>query len=216
MLELKDVSYCIADRRIIENISFSVNKGEAIAVTGPSGSGKSTLLRIVADLISPTEGTIYFKGQPYENYKPEDLRMHISYLPQSVELFGETIADNMAFPSIARKQNFDIDRAKTLLASVGLKKYKLTDSVHHMSGGEKQRVTLARQLMYTPDILLLDEATSALDSKNSLQIEKLIFDMVKQGTSVLWITHNEAQSRRYFNRQIVIQNGELHKEVSHS
>ena len=71
MLDVKNVSYCIDDQRILDHVSFRVDQGEAIAVVGPSGSGKSTLLRIVADLISPTEGTIQFKNELYETYEPE-------------------------------------------------------------------------------------------------------------------------------------------------
>ncbi|MCS4486661.1 ABC transporter ATP-binding protein [Staphylococcus americanisciuri] len=216
MLELKNVGYCIDDKRVIDAISLSVARGEAIAVTGPSGSGKSTLLRMIGDLISPTEGEIYFKGKRYDAYKPEALRLQVSYLSQSIELFGETIADNLAFPSIVRKDTFNQEQAKTLMAKVGLHQYHLSDSIHRMSGGEKQRVTIARQLMYRPDVLLLDEATSALDDENSVRIEKIIFDIVKKGTAVLWITHNDAQSHRYFDRRIVIKNGRLVEECDKS
>lgn len=212
MLELKNVGYCMDDRRILQDISLSINRGEAVAVIGPSGSGKSTLLRLIGDLISPTEGTIYFEGKPYETYTPETLRLRVSYLSQSIELFGTTIADNLAFPALVRKDTFDEARAKMLMAAVGLQHYKLSDSVQRMSGGEKQRVTIARQLMYRPDILLLDEATSALDHENSEHVEQLIFDIVAQGTTVLWITHDDAQSHRHFDRRIVIQNGVLCKE----
>lgn len=118
----------------------------------------------------------------------------------------------LLFPSLARQETFDKARAKALLEAVGLKKYKLNARVQHMSGGEQQRVTIARQLMYRPELLLLDEATSALDDKNSQSIEKLIFEMVEAGTAVLWITHNTAQSHRHFQRIITIHNGELVKE----
>lgn len=212
MLELKNVSYRTTHRRILENINCRIEKGEAVAVVGPSGSGKSTLLRVIADLLSPTEGDIYFKGQAYAQYQPEKLRQYISYLPQSVDLFGETIRDNLAFPSQVRQDAFDKAKAKKLMAQVGLKNYKLTHKVQNMSGGEKQRVTIARQLMYTPDLLMLDEATSALDEKNSRQIEKLVFDLVQEGMSVLWITHDTAQSQRQFHRTIEVRNGTIAKE----
>lgn len=212
MLDLKNVSYHVDDQRILNQINFNVKKGEAIAFVGASGSGKSTLLRVIADLISPTEGDILFKGHSYQAYEPEILRRRVSYLPQRLELFGETIYDNLAFPSLARQDTFDKARAKALLEAVGLKKYKLNARVQHMSGGEQQRVTIARQLMYQPEVLLLDEATSALDDKNSQAIEKLIFEMVKTGTAVLWITHNIEQSHRHFHRIMTIHNGELVKE----
>ncbi|PCF82814.1 ABC transporter ATP-binding protein [Staphylococcus delphini] len=213
MLELTNVSYESGERKILYNISCHIDKGEAVAVVGPSGSGKSTLLRLIADLMSPTSGNIEFKGQPYAHYSPEILRQHISYLPQSVELFGETIQDNLAFPAKVRQVSFNKSKAKKLLEKVGLKKYKLSDKVQHMSGGEKQRITIARQLMFTPDILMLDEATSALDDKSSRQIEKLVFDLVQEGMSVLWITHNDAQSQRQFHRKMEIRDGTLTREA---
>ncbi|QHW36527.1 ATP-binding cassette domain-containing protein [Staphylococcus ursi] len=213
MLELTNVSYESGERKILHNISYHMEKGEAVAVVGPSGSGKSTLLRLIADLMSPTSGNIEFKGKPYAHYSPEILRQHISYLPQSVELFGETIQDNLAFPAKVRQVSFNKSKANTLLEKVGLKKYKLSDKVQHMSGGEKQRITIARQLMFTPDILMLDEATSALDDKSSRQIEKLVFDLVQEGMSVLWITHNDAQSQRQFHRKMEIRNGMLTREA---
>lgn len=214
MLELKNISYEFDKQPIIQDLSMSVQKGEAIAVTGPSGSGKSTLLRLIADLISPTKGTLYFNHQPYDTYTPEVLRIRVSYLSQSIALFGETIADNLSFPSIVRKEHFDKQRAQELLEAVGLGHYQLSDRVQRMSGGEKQRITIARQLMYQPDVLLLDEATSALDHQNSIRVEQLIFDYVAKGTTVLWITHDDEQSHRHFDRQVVIKNGVLHKEVA--
>lgn len=213
MLELTNVSYQTGERQILHNVSCRIEAGEAVAVVGPSGSGKSTLLRLIADLISPTSGEIQFKDQPYESYSPETLRQHISYLPQSVELFGETIQDNLAFPAKVRQVSFNKSKAKSMLEKVGLKKYKLSDPVQHMSGGEKQRITIARQLMFTPDLLMLDEATSALDDKSSRQIEKLVFDLVQEGMSVLWITHNDAQSQRQFHRKMEIRNGALTREA---
>lgn len=213
MLNLNNVSYHVEDQRILNQINLNVKQGEAIAVVGASGSGKSTLLRIIADLISPTEGNILFKGHAYKDYTPESLRQRVSYLPQRLELFGDTIQDNLAFPALARQESFDKKRAKMLLEAVGLKKYKLNASVQRMSGGEQQRVTIARQLMYQPELLLLDEATSALDDKNSRLIEQLIFNMVKEGTSVLWITHNTAQSKRKFHRIVTLHNGEIDQEA---
>ncbi|ARJ51475.1 ABC transporter ATP-binding protein [Staphylococcus lutrae] len=212
MLELTNVSYQIAQRHILKQVNIHVESGEAIAVVGPSGSGKSTLLKVIADLLSPTEGDLCFKGKSYDQYKPEMLRQHISYLPQSVTLLSGTIRDNLAFPAQVRREPFDKAKAKSLMAKVGLKKYRLSDKVQNMSGGEKQRITIVRQLMFTPDLLMLDEATSALDDKNSRQIEKLVFDLVEKGMSVLWITHNTDQSQRQFHRKIEIQHGSIAKE----
>lgn len=98
MLELRNVSYQVDNRQIINNINLKIEAGETIAIVGPSGSGKSTLLRLMNNLISPTEGELYFNNQVYEDISPEKLRMEVSYLLQESDLFESTIGDNLAFP----------------------------------------------------------------------------------------------------------------------
>jgi putative ABC transport system ATP-binding protein len=212
LLQIKDVSYIADDRTIIDDLSFTVNKGETIAVIGPSGSGKSTLFRLMSNLISPTKGSITLNGTPYEQINPEQLRMEVSYLLQQSDLFEPTIGLNLSFPARVRNEKFDKKRAKQLLKRVGMGHYNLDASVNHLSGGERQRITIARQLMYIPQILLLDEATSALDAKNRETIEKMIFDLAKDGVTIMWITHNDDQSMRNFSKRIKIVNGKIESE----
>lgn len=212
LLQIEDVSYRVDDRTIIDDISFTVNKGETIAVIGPSGSGKSTLFRLMSNLISPTKGTITLNGTPYEQLNPEELRMEVSYLLQQSDLFEPTIGLNLSFPARVRNEKFDKTRAKNLLKHVGLGHYDLNASVEHLSGGERQRITIARQLMYIPQILLLDEATSALDAKNRDVIENMIFDLANDGVTIMWITHNDDQSMRNFSKRIKIVNGKIESE----
>ncbi|HDI7479486.1 TPA: ATP-binding cassette domain-containing protein [Staphylococcus aureus] len=198
LLEIKDLVYEASDRVILNHINLKVDKGETIAIIGPSGSGKSTFQKLICNLISPTSGTLYFKGKPYDDYEPEILRRHISYLMQQSDLFGETIEDNMIFPSLARNDKFDKKRAK-----------QLSSKIEHMSGGERQRIAIARQLMYTPDILLLDESTSALDINNKEKIENIIFKLADQGVAIMWITHSDDQSMRHFQKRITIVDGQI-------
>ena len=189
MLELNHVSYKIDKRTIIDDISLTVNPGEAISVLGPSGSGKSTLFRLMSNLLSPTEGTITLYGHPFEDIDPETLRMEVSFLLQQSDLFG-----------------------RKLLKKVGLGHYKLNTLVQHLPGGERQRITIARQLMYIPKVLLLDEATSALDVHNKENIETFIFELVQRGLAVVWITHDDQQSTRHFDKQWCIVDGKLQSE----
>ena len=194
LLEIKDLVYKASDRIILDHISLKVDKGESIAIIGPSGSGKSTFQKQICNLFSPTSGELYFKGKPYNDYDPEELRQRISYLMQQSDLFGETIEDNMIFPSLARN---------------GLGHYQLSSEVENMSGGERQRIAIARQLMYTPDILLLDESTSALDVNNKEKIENIIFKLADQGVAIMWITHSDDQSMRHFQKRITIVDGQI-------
>lgn len=213
ILELKDVCYKVDKRLIIDHIDLTVKDGEKIAVVGPSGSGKSTLFHLLNNLISPTDGELFYKGKAYKNYQPESLRRQISYMPQSTELFDTTIGENLAFPALARNDKFDSARAKKLLASFGLGDYKLDTNVEFLSGGERQRICLARQLMYIPDVLLLDEATSALDADNTEKAEDAIFSLAKdEGVSVMWITHSYDQSMSNFDRRIDIVDGKINKD----
>ena len=96
------------------------------------------------NLISPTDGKLFYKGKPYKDFKPEALRRQISYMPQSTELFDSTIGENLAFPALARNDKFDSERAKKLLSNFGLGDYKLDTHVEFLSGGERQRICLAR------------------------------------------------------------------------
>ncbi|MEX2948933.1 ATP-binding cassette domain-containing protein [Staphylococcus warneri] len=211
LLEIEHLTYEADHRTILKDINFKVDKGDTIAIIGPSGSGKSTLLKQLNHLIEPTSGTLYLNGKPYHDYTPESIRMKVSYLMQQSEMIGTTIEDNMKFPSEARNQAFDKDKALNLLEKVGLGDYDLSAETEHMSGGEKQRITIARQLMFDPEVLLLDESTSALDTHNKERVEDIIFKMAQGGTAILWITHSDDQSMRHFQKRMTIIDGEIDK-----
>lgn len=212
LLEVKHLTYKADQRTILNNINFKLDQGETVAVVGPSGSGKSTFLKQLNNLISPTEGELLFKGKPYDEYRPEELRSKISYMMQQSELFGRTVGDNMAFPALTHYDQFDEDKANDLLNKVGLSNYSLDSKIEHMSGGERQRIAIARQLMYQPEILLLDESTSALDTQNKEKIEDIIFKLADEGVAILWITHSNDQSMRNFQRRITIKDGQITNE----
>ncbi|EHJ08175.1 ABC transporter ATP-binding protein [Staphylococcus simiae] len=218
LLEIKDLVYQAEDRTILDKMNLQIDKGETIAIVGPSGSGKSTLQKQICNLISPTSGELYFKGKAFSDYNPEELRRHISYLMQNSFLFGQTIGDNLKFPSIARNDSFDEQRAKQLIKDVGLSHYDLDSEIEHMSGGERQRITIARQLMYIPDLLLLDESTSALDVHNKEIIEDIIFKLATdKDVAIMWITHSDDQSMRHFQKLMTIVDGKISKveELKH-
>lgn len=211
LLEIEHLTYEADHRTILKDINFKVDKGDTIAIIGPSGSGKSTLLKQLNHLIEPTLDTLYLNGKPYHDYTPESIRMKVSYLMQQSEMIGTTIEDNMKFPSEARNQAFDKDKALNLLEKVCLGDYDLSAEIEHMSGGEKQRITIARQLMFEPEVLLLDESTSALDTHNKERVEDIIFKMAEEGIAILWITHSDDQSMRHFQKRMTIIDGEIAK-----
>lgn len=191
ILEVRKMSYTVDNEEILKNITFSVSEGEFITIKGPSGSGKSTLLLIIGSLLNPTSGDIFYNGKPLTGYDLPEYRKEVSYTFQNASLFGETVADNLKFPYEIRNEPFDRERAIALLNKVKLSESYLTRKITALSGGEKQRVALIRNVLFTPRILLLDEVTSALDAENREVISKAIANLnQEENVTVLWITHN--------------------------
>lgn len=192
LLKIDDIGYSIDSKTILEHVQFELKLGEFKLITGPSGCGKSTLLKIVASLLPPTSGTILFDGRDYASISPEEYRQQVSYCTQTPSLFGNTVYDNLFFPYKIRKLNFD--KAKILhdLNYFSLPESILEKGINELSGGEKQRVSLIRNLQFLPKVLLLDEITSALDEANKVKVNELIHQYTtQQGIAVLWVTHDQ-------------------------
>lgn len=166
-----------------------------LAITGPSGSGKSTLLKYLAQLQSPnlkTDGEYLFKGQNVMDLDPIKLRQDISYCFQSPTLFGETVRDNLQFGYDIRNLDFDEVKAKELLGHVELPTSYLDKDISTLSGGEKQRVALIRNVQFRPDVLLLDEITSALDAHTQRTILAWLDTYRKENNvTIVMVSHNE-------------------------
>ncbi|WP_228765776.1 ABC transporter ATP-binding protein [Bombilactobacillus apium] len=160
---------------------------------GPSGSGKSTLLRLIASLITPTTGTIKYQGRPQSQWAKPQYRQAVSYSVQQPTLFGETVQDNLAFPFIIRNLDFDRSRAESALDQVDLVPQRLKATINSLSGEEKQRVALVRNLLFLPQVLLLDEVTTRLDSATKSCIHKLLAHYHEQGLNIFWVTHDESE-----------------------
>ncbi|GAA0116867.1 ABC transporter ATP-binding protein [Clostridium senegalense] len=209
ILSVKDVHYKRENTNILNGVTFNVEKGDCISIIGSSGSGKSTLLKICADLLPINKGELYFKGENYLNYNPLEIRKQISYCVQLPYLFGVSVYDNLEFPFKVRKEPFDRYRVIELLKKFNLEEEFLQKDIVNLSGGEKQRVSIIRNLIYTPEIVLLDEATSALDKENSKCVENYIKELNIQGVTVLWVTHNLEQSTSIFNKRILVSEGKI-------
>ena len=177
---------------MLKDINFSVTPGEFKLITGPSGCGKSTLLKIIASLLSPSAGTVLFKGQDYTTLSPEKYRQQVSYCAQTPALFGETVYDNLIFPWQIRGKSPEPDIFLSFLARFDLAEETLTKSINDLSGGEKQRISLIRNLQFLPEVLLLDEITSALDEENKHNVNDIIHRYVRdKNIAVLWVTHDK-------------------------
>lgn len=209
LVDFQNVTYVNDNKIILKNISVNVDSGDFISVVGPSGSGKSTFLKLCAQLISPTEGDIVYKSKSYVEYSPVEWRKSIGYCFQTPYLFGDTVMDNLKFPYSIRSKKIELKRVEELFSIFKLKNDCLDNKVKNLSGGEKQRIALIRTLLFKPEILLLDEVTSALDVDNTLIVEKVIQSLNEEGITILWITHNPVQSKKYSNKVISMENGEI-------
>ena len=191
LLRLEGVGFKTDDAVILHNITLQLRPGEFKLITGPSGCGKSTLLKIVASLLSSTEGTIIFEGKNIATLSPESYRQQVSYCVQTPTLFGDTVYDNLIFPWQIRSKSPEPDKFIADLARFGLPQDTLTKSINTLSGGEKQRVSLIRNLQFFPKVLLLDEITSALDDANKRNVNDIIHRYAReQNIAVLWVTHD--------------------------
>jgi putative ABC transport system ATP-binding protein len=209
LLEFQNVCFENEGKSVLNKVTLNINTGEFISVVGPSGSGKSTFFKLCCNLISPTSGNIVFKGKNFMDYDPVELRKSIVYCFQAPLLFGSTVKQNIYYPYSIRGLKPDEKRVNELFSEFHMPQDFLDNDVKNLSGGEKQRIALIRSLLFKPEILLLDEVTSALDKDNTELVEGIINSINKQGVTVLWITHNPEQSRRYAHRLITIEQGEI-------
>lgn len=208
-LETRALSRQVAGRTLVDAVSIRVATGEVLAVTGPSGAGKSSFLRLLNRLDEPTAGTVLLDGADYRTLPPAHLRRRVGMVMQAAHLFPGTVAGNIAFGPAQRGETLAADRIEALLTRVGLSGYAARD-VAGLSGGEAQRVSLARTLANQPDVLLLDEPTSSLDDAAARGVEDLLAAIVRErAMTCVIVTHNQAQARRFADRALRLEAGRL-------
>ena len=199
----------------LKNVSFSLEKGEFVAVVGESGSGKSTLLNCIGALDVPTSGTVTMDGNNLFSMKEEERtifrRRNIGFIFQSFQLVSElTVEQNIAFPLLLDYRKPKASDVEEILELLGL-----TERRNHLpsqlSGGQQQRTSIGRAIIKNPSILLCDEPTGALDYHTSKEILKLIEDVnQKYGNTVIMVTHNDA-IKNMADRVIRLRDGQIRK-----
>jgi putative ABC transport system ATP-binding protein len=208
-LETRGLSRKVGARALFDDVSISVAAGEILAVVGASGAGKSSFLRLLNRLDEPSAGTVLIQATDYHAIAPQELRRKVGMVMQTAYLFPGTIASNIAFGPRQRGEVLPGEQIAALLERVGLSGFASRD-IGHLSGGEAQRVALARTLANAPDILLLDEPTSALDETSVHGIEELISGIVRERRmTCIIVTHNRAQAERLADRTMVMDAGRL-------
>ena len=191
LLDVQNVAFSVGDRQLLKPVSLQLYQGDCVLLTGPSGSGKSTFLKILASLITPTSGQLFFRNSDITTLRAEAYRQQVSYCFQTPQLFGQTVYDNLALPWQIRRQKPQRDKLVAALESVNLSGDVLNKPVEQLSGGEKQRVGLLCNLQFMPEVLLLDEVTSALDEENRLSVLSLINRIAaEEKVAVVRISHD--------------------------
>lgn len=214
LFTFEDVTLVHDGRPILDHVTLDIPTGGITAVTGPSGSGKSTLLRCCNLLEVPTSGRILYCGTPLTgsgSLDPLTLRRQVAMVFQRPTVFAGTAFDNLR----AADGSLDEDAATALLSEVGLEASYLDREADTLSGGESQRLCLARALATEPDVLLADEVTSALDEDATGVLvdlaQRLVAPEAQGGRdlSVLWVSHDPAQVQRIADRSIRIDAGQV-------
>jgi putative ABC transport system ATP-binding protein len=208
ILSVRHLEREVDGKRLVNVVSLEVERGQVVAVVGPSGAGKSCFLRLLNRLDEPTAGTVFLDGQDYRDLPPTDLRRRVGMLMQAPHLFPGTVAENIRFGPRQRGETLTRETIEGLLEGVGLAGFAERE-VSNLSGGEAQRVSLARTLANRPEVLLLDEPTSALDDETERDVEALIAAVIREyDLTCLIVTHDIEQARRLAKRVIVMESGE--------
>jgi len=203
---------------LFEDFSLNIKAGEKVALVGQSGSGKTSLTKLLFRFFEPQKGSIYFDGQDAKDFTLESLRSQISLVPQQPELFHRSVYDNIILDADASDEQVrEVAKKSQSLAFIE----KLPEQFETMvgergvklSGGEKQRIALARAFLENAPIVVLDEATSALDSITEKQIQTAIFDLIENKTAII-IAHRLSTILR-MDRIIVLENGKIIEEGTH-
>jgi len=203
IIQLSNVTMSFGDRILFENFSLVISHNEIVGLTGGSGSGKSTILRIVVDLLTPESGNIVVLGKPISDWDPQELRRNVILVPQESQMFSGTVRDNLVWGLSKVGQTIDDDSLHEILREVKLDSLKLDDDAFNLSGGEKQRIAIARALVMNPEALLLDEPTASLDEESALAVENVLNDVIqKRQIGILIVTHNKEQAHRFTSRII--------------
>lgn len=205
----------------LKNISFDIFKGESVSVMGHSGSGKSTLLSILGALNPPTSGTIEIDGidiyKLSQEMRADFRREYLGFVFQQFQLIPYLTAhENVMLPltTTKRSKNEKREMAENVLLRVGLKD-KMNRLPNQLSGGEQERVAIARAIVNSPPLILADEPTGSLDTKTGDEIMELFQELNNEGLTVLMVTHNP-DNTKYLDRTIMMKDGRLsdyHEEI---
>ncbi|MDR3110910.1 MAG: ABC transporter ATP-binding protein [Planctomycetaceae bacterium] len=220
MLQINNISFCYGHAEIISDISFRVNRGEIAAVLGQNGSGKSTLLRCLNRVLRSHSGYVTLDDKRLDKFSAEKIARNIAYVPQRLETAPLSVFDAVL---LGRKPYFTWQASRTDFEIVEKMLYRFgLDSLahrplHQLSGGEVQKVALARAMVQEPKLLLLDEPTSALDLKNQVELLRILREIVEERNIMAILSmHDINIAIRYADRFLLLKQGKLIGDVEHN
>lgn len=205
MFTLDEVTVRRGEATLLDRVTTTVRCEGCTAIVGPSGAGKSTLLRLLNRLEEPTSGLVRYRDVPVRQLNVLQLRRRVSLVGQRPVLLTDVVLDDLR---VGAPELSEAD-GRRLLHRVGLPEEFALRSTATLSGGEAQRVCLARALAVSPEVLLLDEPTSSLDDESAAAVERTIRELVDSGVGCLLVTHSAGQARRLADCALVLTGGRL-------
>lgn len=213
MIHASNITKSFGSLQVLKGIDLDIQQGEVVSIVGPSGAGKTTLLQILGTLEKPDGGSVLINGVDVTKLKDREMsrfrNLHLGFVFQFHQLLPEfTAMENVMIPAlIARQSKKEArQRAEELLTFLGLKE-RLEHKPNELSGGEKQRVAVARALMNHPDVILADEPSGSLDSNNKAELHQLFFDLRDKFNQTFVIVTHDEELARLTDRTIHLKDG---------
>ena len=213
-LKLKDVEFSYASTPILENICMELAPAEVLGIVGPNGAGKSTLLRCIDKILKPQRGSILLDGRDINEMRLMELAKRMGYVPQSTsQIFPATVFDTVLMgrrPHLGwRSSEKDEEKVLDVLQMLNIESLAMRD-INELSGGQQQKVFIARALVQEPDVLLLDEPTSNLDIRHQLEVMEIITSIVREKKiSAIMAIHDLNLASRYADRIVMLNGGTI-------
>lgn len=219
-IEFRGVSFSYEDRQVLNDISFTIPKGQTVALVGPSGGGKSTISDLIPRFYDPDAGAVLMDGVDLRDYKVESVREHMGIVAQETVLFNDTIAENIRMGNTEATDEQVEEAARVanaydfIMATDHGFQTNIGDRGMKLSGGQRQRLSIARAVLRNPDILILDEATSALDTESERLVQESLSSLLNGRTSLV-IAHR-LSTIQHADKIIVIESGRIAEQGTHA